>query len=208
MKKLLVTFLLLMSFNLFAIVEHQVERAEVLFKPQHTFVWCWAATASGLYEFYNKEMKSQEEIANKNPNYFITGNPHPQVTMYFTPEKILFPASHDYLVDDVLSNNKFQAYFRLFEEDFVKFKLKNKEPVALIYNQHVVTAYGYFTIGNEFFVKIYDPGAAYTFSSNFYYIHIKQFSNIFKEPMAFMIFIEKKENQIADSIFLEKTFPL
>ena len=208
MKKLLVSLLLLMSFNLFAIVEHQVERAEVLFKPQQTFVWCWAATASGLYEFYNQDVKSQEEIAHHNPNIFLNGNPYPHVTMYFFPAKVLFPASHDYLVDDVLSNEKFQAYVRLFDEDFVKFKLQNKDPVALIYNQHVVTAYGYFNIGNEFFVKIYDPGAAYTFSSNFYYINIKQFSNVFKEPMAFMMFLEKKENQLAESIFIEKTFPL
>jgi len=208
MKKTLTTFILLISFNIFAIVEHNVDRAEVLFKPQNTFVWCWAATASGLYEFYNNDFKSQEEIAHKNPNFFVTGNPNPHVTMYFFPAKALFPASHDYLVDTVLSNDKFQAYVRLFDEEFVKFKLQNNEPVALIYNQHIVTAYGYFNIDNEFFVKIYDPGAAFTFSSNFYYLNIKQFSNIFKEPMAIMLFLEKKETQISESIFLDKTFPL
>lgn len=176
-----------------------VQEPEKLFVNQETPVWCWAATSSALRNYFHPESPLlQSDIALKNPNVKDNNYEVP----YFAGSKFLVPSSHDYLLDEVLSSEKYQGHFKAFSSKKAKELINDSHPFALVMNNHIFIVYGYFQSDYMTYFLIFDPNSLNTWSNPLSFISQYSLENYFGESHASMIFMQSKDIQISSRSFL------
>lgn len=197
MKYFIGIFIYLISLPIFAMVPKVVPNSESLFIRQHTPVWCWAATSSALYNYYHPQKTvTQESIAFKNP--YVTNDNY--IVPYSNPIKQSIPATHDYLLDEVLSSSTHKGYLKYFSISKAVKLLDSGNPFMLAQNFHVMIIYGYFKLQEHTYFLIFDPNGENFGVNPFMYASENNLVNMFGEPMAVMIFMKPKEEMLAHNI--------
>lgn len=176
-----------------------VQEPEKLFVSQETPVWCWAATASALRNYFHPEsVVFQSDIALNNPN--VKDNNY--VVPYFAGSKFLIPSAHDYLIDDVLSSARYQGHFKAFSARKAKELLNDSHPFSLVMNNHIFIVYGYFQSDYIAYFLLFDPNSLNWGNNPFSFISQYHLENYFGETSASMIFMQSKDIQISSRSFL------
>lgn len=211
MKTLFAILFFIFSNNTFAQGFKTIKHPHNVFIRQMTPVWCWAATAEALHNYSNPEIKSQEIIANENPNAFDK-TVYTKVEPYFMGDIIdpyipmarvvKFKPEEDYLLSQVLGSKTHKAQFGLFDGEKVRELIDNDQPVILNYNAHMMMIFGYFDVGGHYFYYIYDPNSLNLGTNPIYYYAESEFDwlswNIFAQDynyfgLAKIIYLEKRK---------------
>lgn len=182
MLKIFTFYILLFSFNSFSMVPVMVEKPESLYVRQLTPVWCWAATAEAIFNYYHpNDPKSQYSIAMNNPNSYRFDKVEPYVI-----ENIY----NDYLLHKVLTSVTHHPEITPFSTKDVKELIRTNNPVIVQQNFHVRIIIGYYEFGAFTNFIVFDPGSYLSFNPDVYLVQEHSLQNEFLTPLAMMMILK------------------